>query len=155
MIPVIHPFLISAKCSLRLRSASAAYHYYLLVDSTPTPANMNYTLAVNPFYVEHEAIAKLTKEDKPDVPILHKNLVPIMWIDFFRYCISRTFGICDVPLLYIVRESVTVTPEADAPLENSNSFGTSGSVLDELIERISHTHLLYKSDNSSIYSLLE
>ena len=70
-IPAIPPLLISAKCSLRLKSASAIYHYYSSVACTPTPANMNYTLVVKPFYVEHEAIQKLSKEDKPDVPILH------------------------------------------------------------------------------------
>ena len=60
-----------------------------------------------------------------------------------------------MPLLYIVRETVAVKPEAENPLENSNAYGSSGSVFDELIERVSHTHPLYKSDNSYVYSLLE
>ena len=52
-IPAVPPMLISAKCSLRLKAASAIYHFYISVAYTPTPANMKNTLVVEPFYVEY------------------------------------------------------------------------------------------------------
>ena len=154
-IPAVPPMLISAKCSLRLKAASATYHFYVSVDRIPTPANMNYTIVVKPFYVEYESIVKLSEKDKPDVPVIHKNLAPIRWVESFKDCLYRTFGVRDVPLLYVIRDEVEVKPEADDPLEGSHAYGSSGSVLDELIQRISHTHPLFKSDNASVYSMLE
>ena len=67
----------------------------------------------------------------------------------------RTFGVREVPLLYVIRDKVAVTPEADDPLNGSHAYGESRSVLDELIERLSHTHPLFKSDNAAVYSMLE
>jgi hypothetical protein len=40
-IPAICPVLVSAKCALRLKVASFAYHYYVDVGRTPTPSSMN------------------------------------------------------------------------------------------------------------------
>ena len=154
-IPAVPPMIISARCSLRLKSASAAYHYYTDVSRTPTPANMNYTLVVKAFYIEFESIKKLIKEDKPDVPIIHKNLAPIRWIESFKDCLYRTFGVRDVPLIYVIRENVEVTPEADDPLDGTKSYGISGSVLDELIGRLSHDNPLFETDGRYVYSLLE
>ena len=55
-IPAVPPMIISSKCSLPLKAASAIYHFYVSFNCTPTPANMNYTLVVKPFYVEYESI---------------------------------------------------------------------------------------------------
>ena len=35
------------------------------------------------------------------------------------------------------------------------AYGDSGSVLDELILRISHDHPLFKTDNAAVYSMLD
>ena len=72
-----------------------------------------------------------------------------------------------MPLTYVIREKVDVDPEAPPagaaadpnitydPLEPGKPYGSSGSVLEYLIKRSSHSHPLFKSDNSSVYSLIE
>ena len=154
-VAAVPPVLVSAKCALRLQVASKGYHYYISVGRTPTPANMNYTNVLKSFFVEYDAITTLAEESKPDVPILHKNQTPLKWIESFKDCLYRTFGIRDCPLSYVVRETAVVTPEEDDPLAPGLSFGVSGSVLDELIARLDHNDPLFKSDNATVYSMLE
>ena len=154
-IPAIRPVLVSAKCALRLKVASFAYHYYVDVGRTPTPSSMNYSRVLKAFYVEYEALLLMAKEDKPDVPLLHKNLTPIRWIESFKNCLHRTFGIRGYPLLYVIREEEAVEPELDDPLVANAYFGKAESILDETVARLSHTDPLFKSDNAKVYSMLE
>ena len=154
-IPAIPPVLVSAKCALRLQVASHAYHYFIDIGREPTPVNMNYTRVLKAFYAEYEAIIKLSDESNPDVPTLQKNQVPIKWIESFKDCLYRTFGIRGCPLLYVIRPEVEVPPEANDPLLPTKTYGESGSVLDELINRLLHDNPLFKSDNAKVYSMLE
>ena len=154
-IAPIPPTLVSAKCALRLKVASVAFHYYQSIGRTITSVNMNYTNVLKDFYVEYESIESLSDATKPDVPLLHKNNTPLRWIESFKDCLFRTFGVRKTPLLYVVRDTVKVPPEADDPLANNKAFGSSGSILDELIARLDHDHPLYKSDNAMVYSMLE
>jgi hypothetical protein len=154
-IPPIPPVLVSAKCALRLKVASHAYHYFIAISRVPNPVNMNYTRVLKSFYIEYEAIIKLSGEPKPDVPTLQKNQIPLKWIDSFTDCLYRTFGIRDCPLLYVTRKDVEVPSEVDDPLVPFKTYGESGSVLDELINRLTHDDPLYKSDNATVYSMLE
>lgn len=154
-IPPIPPVLVSAKCALRLKIASVAYHYYVSINRDPTPQNMNYTQVLKAFYTEYEAVTALAKEDKPDVPILHKNNPPLRWIESFKDCLFRTYGIRKTPLLYVIRATEVVPTEVEDPLTPGKAYGSAGSITDELISRLNHTDPLYKSDNASVYSLLE
>ena len=154
-VPPVLPVLISAKCALRLKIASLAYHYYISIERTPTPANMNYTNVLRGFYVEYEALLTLEKETKGDVPILHKNSSPLKWIESFKDYLYRTYGVRSAPLMYVIRENDQVQPEAEDPLPAGSPFGASGSVVDELINRLTHVDPLFKSDNAMVYSLLE
>ena len=154
-IPAIPPVLVSARCALRLKVASIAYHYYRSIDRTPTPVNMNYTNVLRAFYVEYEALITLSEESKPDVPVLHKNLTPLKWIESFKDCLYRTYGVRKCPLLYVIREDKNVTHETNDPLALGSYFGLSGSIVEELIARLNQTDPLFRSDNAAVYSLLE
>jgi hypothetical protein len=154
-IPSILPILISAKCGLRLKIASIAYHYYDSIGRDHTPANMNYLQVLKDFYTEYSAVLSLSKEPKPDVPLLHKNQSPLKLIDSFKDCLFRTYGIRQTPLLYVIRDNVVVPDEVDDPLLPGKAFGSSSSILDELISRLNHDDPLFKSDNASVYSMLE
>ena len=154
-IPAIPPCIVSAKCALRLQVASDAYHYYISIGREPTPANMNYNLVLRSFYVEWEALLRLSKESKPTVPVITKNQTPIKWIESFKDCLYRTYGVRNCPILYIIRENADTPPEIDDPLDPGSAFGQSGSILDELIARTVHDDPLFKSDNATVYSLLE
>ena len=154
-IPAISPCLVSARCALRLNVASIAYHYYVDIGRIPTPANMNYTNVLRAFYVEWESLEKLMDEDRPVVPVLTKNNTPLKWLESFKDCTYRTFGVRNCPIAYVIRDDENVTPEVDDPLQPGRAFGESGSVIDEMIGRLNHTDPLFKSDNALVYSMLE
>ena len=68
----------------------------------------------------------------------------------------NTYGVQTVPLLYIIREKSTLTPEVGPdrnitynPCLPDKAHGTSGSVLEDMIHRTSHANPLYKQDNAS------
>ena len=98
----ILPVLVSAKCAKRLIVASVAYHYYESIGRDVTPANMNYTNVLKAFHIEYEAIVSLSNEEKPKVPTLHKNTTPLRWIESFKDCLYRTYGLRNTPLLYVI-----------------------------------------------------
>ena len=154
-IPPILPCLISARCHLRLKVASIAFHYYRSIDREPNSQNMNYSTTLRGFYTEWEAINKLKDEDRPDVPALSKNVTPLKWLESFKDCLSRTYGVRQCPISYVIRPNVNVPNEATDPLIAGQAFGASGSVLEELITRLNHTDPLFRTDNSLVYSLLD
>ena len=154
-IPPILPCLVSAKCALRLKVASIAWHYYDSIDRVQTPQNMNYTNVLKDFYVEHEMVFQLASEEKPDIPLLHKNTTPLKWIESFKECVYRTYGVRKTPLSYLVRANDDVPIEAEDPLINGKPYGEAGSVIDELINRLDLSDVLSKQDNSTLYSMLE
>ena len=153
--PGIAPCLIPARQIMRLKVASVSHTYYADIGRTQTPANMNYTNVLKNFYTEWEALKKLAEEDSPEVPFLNKTNTPIKWIELFKDSISRTFGLCNAALSYVIREHEAVPAEVDDPLVAGYAYSVSGSIMDELIARLSHAHPLYKTDNASLYSKLE
>ena len=157
-IPPVPPCMISARCALRLKIASIAYHYYEDIGRDITAQNMNYTSVLKSFYLEYESIIKLSKEDRPDVPQLSKHQTPIKMMESFKDCLHRTFGVRMCPVIYVIRSDSAVPTDADDPLDlaNGNAFSVeSGTVLNELIMRLSHQHSLYRCDNNLVYSLLD
>ena len=155
-VPPILPCLISAQCQRRLNIASVAWHYYDSIGRVQSPVNMNYTNVLRMFYSEWEAIEQLREEDKPEVPVLSKHMTPIRWLESFKDCTSRTFGVRNCPLAYVIRDAVAVPNEVDDPLEPGFAHSaTSGSVLNELIRRLNHTDPLFRTDNATVYSMLE
>ena len=151
----IAPLLVPARCALRLKVASIAYHYYKDIGRTPTAANMNYSLVLKGFYTEWQAIQTLKNEDRPSVPVLSKHQTPLKWMESFKDCLYRTYGVRSCPISYVIRSNVAVPEEANDPLISGRAFGASGSILDEMISRLNHTDPLYKSDNNLVYSLLD
>lgn len=157
-VPPVPPAIVSARSAQRLLVASVAYHYYRDTARTPTPANMNYTLVLREFYVEWEAMKKIAKEDKPDVPLLSdsKHVTPLKWLESFKNALSRTFGVRDAPLTYLIRTDAAVPPEADAPLLAGHAYSEgAGSIMQELVMRLNHVGSLYNVDNATLYSMIE
>ena len=74
-------------------------------------------------------------------------------------CVDRTFG-ARGPLSYVLRDSAIVPEvEVDALHEDDGVvmayYGSSGSLLAELQKRLPHTGTIYKTDNNSIYIMVE
>ena len=67
------------------------------------------------------------------------------------------FGVRRVPLSYVIRTEVDVIPKTEVdpdvtynPCLLNKAHGSSGSILDDMIQRISHAHTLFKEDNATV-----
>ena len=150
------PVSIPARASSRLLTASIAWHYYNDTGRVVTPVNMHFSNVLRDFHIEWKAILDLVDRDSElKLPVLTKSNAPIKWCESFKHYLHDTFGVRKVPLSYVIRSEVTVKPEADDPLEPNKAYGSSGSILQDLIDRSSHDHPLFATDNSSVYSLIE
>ena len=116
---------------------------------------MNYSNVLKDFYTEYESVIALSEETKPSVPLLTKNNTPLKWIESFKDCLFRTYGLRKAPLLYVIRDVATPPNEITDPLVAGKAYGSSGSIIDELIARLDHADPLFKSDNASVYSMME
>ena len=158
------PIIMPAKSAQRLNVASIAWHYYTDTSRSVTNTNMHYNNVLKDFYLEWKALTSMAKATPQDVPCITKNNPPLRWTDTFHdYCLN-TFGVRQTPLAYVIRKEVEVVPEQRPaldttttidPLIDGSAFGLGGSVINDLISRLSHDHPLYKTDNAKVYSLLE
>jgi hypothetical protein len=154
-VPAIPPVVLPAKSTHRLEVASIAWHYYNDTNCTVTSSNMHYNDMLKNFYIEWKAITSMASSTLNDVPCITKNNPPLRWTDtFMDYCLN-TYGVRQTPLAYVLRENVTPLPETvpagdDSPTDtllDGCAYGLGGSVLNDLIARMSHTHPLFKTDN--------
>ena len=58
-------------------------------------------------------------------------------------------------MLYIIRDTVEIPDEASDPLQLGFPYGQSDSILEDIIARLDHVTPFFKSDNASIYSMME
>ena len=114
------------------------------------------------FKTEWDAIVTLSTQVSPKILGLSKTNPPLRWSESFNFFCYNTFGVRTVPLSYIIRDKIEVTPEigTDAnvtydPCLRDKAHGTSGSVLDDMIQCTSHTHSLYIRDNASVFTMIE
>ena len=124
---------------------------------------MHYNNILKNFNLEWKAIQAMAELTPPSVPCIMKNNPPLRWTDtFIDYCMN-TFGVRTVPLAYIIRKNVDVLPKATPlvrtgsfdPLIPGKAYGKGGSVLNDMIKRLSHNHPLYSTDNAKVYSTLK
>ena len=159
---------IPAKSTSRLLVASTAYRYYTDTARDVTTANMHYNNVLRAFKLEWDAITSMSaKANDLKLPVLSKNCPPLKWCESMKHYLFNTFGVRKIPLTYIIRDNVAVAPEAPQgrhlpdpsvtydPLVTDRAYGNSGTVLGDMIARASHTHVLYKTDNAQVYSLIE
>ena len=77
------------------------------------------------------------------------------WTKAFSNFARRVIGTRTIPLSYVIRETVAV-PAAAPPLMTNQPYAeVFGSAEEELIDRATHTHPLYRDDNTSLYFYLE
>ena len=126
----ITPCIVSENCALRLKVAYLAFHYYHEIGRDRTPSNMNYTQVLRKFYIEWEALIKLSKETNPNAPHISKNITTIKWIEYFNDFLFHNYGIYDYPLLYVIRDTVEIPYEEYYPLQLVCYYGQSDSVLE-------------------------
>ena len=159
---------IPAKSTMIFLVASTAYHYYTDTARDITTVNMHYNNVLRAFKLEWDAITSMSnKANELKLPVLSKNCPPLKWCESMKHYLFNTFGVRKIPLTYIIRDEVAVAPEAPPagqipdpsvtydPLVTDMAYRNSGTVLGDMIDRASHTHVLYKTDNAQVYSLIE
>jgi hypothetical protein len=98
---------------------------------------------------------KKKNDDVPDVPKITKALVVIKWTEAFDDFLNRVLGRRLIPLFYVTRPEAVV-PAAAPDLAPGQPYGAIfGSVEEELVQRGSHDHALFREDNALVYFYLE
>ena len=155
--PEVPGAMIPTQSLVRLQIAAAAVKYYKSIGQTLTSDNLHYTNVLQHFKIENDAYEQLKEQDAPEVPDVKdsdKEKRVIKWAPVFLDCMSRTFGVKG-PLAYVLRTDVAVPDQATDPLPQNSYFGASGSLVQELINRLPHGDALYRSDNKTVYMHIE
>ena len=155
--PEVQGTVISTQSLVRLQVACKAVKYYISVGRTPDGDSLHYANVLQHFKLADEAYEQLKDQDSPEIPDVKdsdKEKKVIKWAPVFMDCMSRTFGVKG-PLAYVLRATVEVKPEAEDPLVANAYYGSSGSLQQELIDRLAHGDALYRSDNKTVYMHIE
>ena len=145
---------IPSKCILRLIEAVHCAHYYKAVGRSFTSDRLHYDNVLAAFKIERQAYEAM-KEDQaePKVSLVNDkdgDRRIINWIAAFQDHCNMCFGAYG-PLAYVIRDNATVEPEAQDPLDATSYYGKSGSLAQELVNRIKHNGPIYKSDNGRVF----
>ena len=149
------PFVFGAKSQRRIAVACDLVKYYRTVGRDLTSANLQWNTVMKNFDVQWTALKEKKGEDPPETPKISKALHVIKWTEAFLDFLNRKIGNHNIPLAYIIRDEPN-PPAMAPPLTPSQPHSVEhGSVEVELIAQASHTHALFRNDNSDLYFLLE
>ena len=145
-------FMYGAKSQKRLTVACDLIRFYQTVGRDITAANIQWNQVMSNLEIQWKTLRDRKDEDDPDVP---KALPVIKWTEAFQDFLNRAIGARMIPLVYVIRIDPQV-PGLAPPLAPNQPHSTEhGSVEGELIARASHTHVLFRDDNSVVYNHLE
>ena len=148
-------FTYGAKSQKRLTVASDLVRFYQTVGRDLTAANIQWNPVMSNFEIQWKALKDRKDEDDPDVPKITKALPIIKWTEAFQDFLHRVIGARMIPLAYVIQIDPQVPGLAPTLAPNQPHSTEHGSVEDELIARASHTHALFRDDNSVVYYHLE
>ena len=148
-------FTFGAKSQKRLTVACDLVRYYQTVGRDLTSANIQWNQVMSNFEIQWKALKEKKDEDDPDVPTITKALPIIKWTEAFQDFLHRVIGARMIPLAYVIRTNPQVPGIAPTLAPNQPHSTEHGSVEEELIARASHTHALFRDDNSVVYYHLE
>ena len=144
-----------AKSQKRLTVACDLVRYYQTVGRDLTSANIQWNQVMSNFEIQWKALNDRKDEDYPDVPTITKALPIIKWTEAFQDFLHKVIGARMIPLAYVIRTDPQVPGIAPTLAPNQPHSTEHGSVEEELIARASHTHALFRDDNSVVYYHLE
>jgi hypothetical protein len=149
------PFTFSAKFHVRLIAATKLLKFYNTIGHPIDAAGMRWDQVMKNFNEQWQAIEDNKEKTAPDVPTITKGLTIIKWIESFQDHCYRCIGQRNIPLAYVIRETVAVPALCPDRLHNQPFSQVHGSILDDMINRASHTHGLYPQDNAAVYFKME
>ena len=147
-------FHIGAKSLHRLKVAAIAVEYYAATDRALTAQAMQWDSTLKNFEEQWKAIQDAKDSDKADVPMMSKTVGIVKWIEAYENYSKNCIGVRNAPLAYVIRDDVAV-PAAPALQAGQPHSDVHGSVKEEMIARLSHTHGLFRDDNASVFDDVE
>ena len=149
------PFVFGAKCQRCIAVACDMVKYYITVGRDLTVANLQLNTIMKNFDIQWTTLKEKKGDDSPETPKISKALPVIKWTEAFQDFLNRKIGNRNIPLAYIIRDEQN-PPAAAPPLAPGQPHSTEhGSVEAELIAQVSHTHALFRNDNSDLCFLSE
>ena len=148
------PFVFGAKSQQRLLVASKLVKYYTIVGRTITASNLQWNNVMRSFSEQWKALEGKKDDDEPEVPKISKTLPIIKWTESFKDYTNRVIGVRNIPLAYVIRSNDIVPPIGTIAQGFPHSI-EHGSIESELVARASHTHPLFRDDNSALYYKIE
>ena len=149
------PFVFGAKSQRHIAVACDLVKYYIAVSRDLTAANLEWNTVMKNFDIQWTALKEKKADDSPETPKISKALPVIKWMEAFQDFLNRKIGNRNIPLAYIIRDEPN-PPAAAPPLAPGQPHSIKHrSVEAELIARASHSHALFRNDNSDLYFLLE
>ena len=140
---------------MRLTAATKLVRFYVMVGRPLTPANMAWNTVMRNINEQWKALEERKENENPDVPKITKALPVIKWTEAFMDYLSHAIGVRMIPLAYVIQPKADV-PVATPALAAGEPYSLEhGSVEQELVARASHTHALFREDNSDVYYKLE
>ena len=107
------------------------------------------------FDIQWTALKERKGDDSPETLKIAKALPVIKWTEAFQVFLNRKIGNRNIPLTYIICDEPN-PPAVAPPLAVGQPHSIEhGSVEAELIAQASHTHVLFRDNNSNLYFLLE
>ena len=148
-------FTYGAKSQKRLTVACDLTRFYQTVGRDLTAANIQWNQVMSNFEIQWKALKDRKDEDDPDVPKITKAVPIIKWTEAFQDFLNRVIGARMIPLAYVICNDPQVPGLAPQLAPNQPHSTEHGSVEGELIAKASHTHALFRDDNSVVYYHLD
>jgi hypothetical protein len=150
------PLVLGAKSQKRLLVASEIVRFYLTIGREIQAGAMMWDPVLKNFDLQWKALETRMKSNADqEVPKISKTLVIIKWTKAMDDFLHRKIGTRTIPRAYVTR-ATAAAPALCPPQANNLPHSTEhGSVEDDLIAHASHTHPLFRDDNSAVYFDLE
>ena len=148
------PFRFPSKSLLRLKVAARVIEYYNRTGRDLTAGNLAWNRLAN-FQIEWDTLVQRRKaNDELTLPVVSKQLSITSFFEAYETFAGEFIGQTNCPLAWIYRDAVAVDAVAPALAADQPYSETHGSVAEEMVQRIAHTHPLYRVDNALGYSQL-
>jgi len=147
-------YVISAKSQIRIDGARMLVLYYIRVGRTLEPADMQWPVIKN-FVEQWKALKEKKKADIGIPPKLTKDKQIYKWLEQMNQYLSTYFGVRDAPYTYLTRPDV-LPPAVHGPRVIDQPYSEEyTSIEQEMTARVSHDHTLGRSDNATLFQLIE
>ena len=148
------PLVCAALSVKKLKLAADVVHFCVGIGRSLTQENMKYLILKD--YSEHLQLVKSLKKDQ-DIKLMKfcKDTVALQWFKAALTFWNAYIGTKNCPLAYVVQEAALPDPTKPPLLVNNCYSDEHNSIKGGEIAFLSHSHSLFKEDNTKVYELLE